>query len=319
MCGEDPNRAMKLIFCGDPHFRAKGSRYRVDDYYRVQFDKLNQILQLGEQHQASGVVFLGDVFHSVREPHELVKDLLGTFKKYTVPTYAIVGNHDLIGYNADSIGTSPLGVLVEAGALKLLGKSTEFSDNVVVRGVDYRPDHALDQYILEDSSKFKIVATHNMIIPMEKAPFAFVHPDHVSTDANLMVCGHYHMPFDYVSSLPGMRRTLNPGVPMRWTVNEAVIQPKVALLDVSYLDGVHSYKVTYIPLVAKPGSEVLNLKEASTTKSSSQAVENFIDQLQSTQFNSCNMEETLIQYGKENDISKAVIDELLHRIQTQRA
>lgn len=130
-----PERNMsKLIFVGDPHFRAKGSKYRIDDYYQVQFDKLNQILQLGEQKQVEGIIFLGDIFHTPREPHELVRDLIATFKKYKVKCYAIVGNHDLVGYNLDTLNSSPLGVLIESGVLTLLGGDTQFSNQIVVRG-----------------------------------------------------------------------------------------------------------------------------------------------------------------------------------------
>lgn len=312
---------MKLLFCGDPHFRTKGSVFRKDNYYQVQFDKLEQILQIGTQQQVEGVVLLGDLFHTPRESHELVKDVMATINKFTVPIYAIVGNHDIQGYNLASLKTSPLGVLAESGLVTLLKEGTLFSDSVVVRGVDYRPDHAVDQYIF--SSKYdkhlKIVCAHTMIAPLESAPFTFLHPEKVQTNAQLFFTGHLHSPFDYISNSQLQRpRFCNPGVPMRWTVNEASIAPKVALLNVNYVGATHSYTIQYVHLKAKDGSEVLDLTKAAEIKEHSHCLDQFSETLQATTFGGTNLEESIVQYGQQQGLPSPVVQELLTRVKGAR-
>lgn len=319
--GTRETTTLKLLFCGDPHFRTKGSVYRQDDYYKVQFNKLEQILELGVQQNVEGVVLLGDLFHSPRESHELVKDVMATLKKYKVPIYGIVGNHDIQGYNHSSLKTSPLGVLAESGLITLLTEGTKFSDNVVLRGVDFQPDHAVDRYVFsqEYDHQLKIVAAHTMIAPFDKAPFDFLHPDQVKTNAQLFFMGHLHSPYDYISNAQIQKpRFVNPGIFMRWTVNEASITPKVALLNVSYVEGIHSYNIQYFHLDAKPGYEVLNLDKAREVKEHTHCIESFIDTLESTTFGGTNLEESITQYSKDQGIDTQIVTELLKRVKNQR-
>lgn len=312
---------MRLILAGDPHMRSKGSLYRKDEYYKTQFNKLEQILELGMQHKVDGVVLLGDVFHSFRESHELVKDVMSSLKKYKVKCWVIVGNHDIQGFNHASLRSSPLGVLVESGLVTLLGENTVFPDNTVVRGVDYSPDHGADKYMFssEWDQYLKIVCAHTMIAPFDKAPFDFLHPDKVQTNAQLFFMGHLHSPYDYISNIqPQKPRFVNPGIFMRWTINEASIVPKVALLNVFYADGIHSYNIQYIPLKAKPGHEVLDLNKAKEVKEHIHCIDSFVDTLESTTFGSTNLEESITQYASDQGLEKNIVEELLKRIKEQR-
>lgn len=165
----------------------------------------------------------------------------------------------------------------------------------------------------------KVICTHNMILPTEKAPFDFIHPEKLITDANLIFCGHYHMPFDYISNTQPQRpRFVNPGVPFRWTINEAVISPKIVLLSVDWNNGIHTYNIQDIKLQAKPGSEVLDLTTSKELKSTKQGIDNFVDQLEGTYFSSCNLEETITKYGQDNTVEPKVVQELIKRVKKQR-
>lgn len=311
----------KYLVVGDCHYRARGSIYRIDDYYATQMDKLKQILDIGAQQDVEGIFLLGDVTHTIREPYQLVYDLIEVMKTSKIPLYTIIGNHDVTGRNMESIRSSPLGVLIKSGALTLLREDTEFPDKTVMRGIDYRSDHAIDQYIFgaKYDQYLKIAYSHNMVAPFDKAPFDFIHPETVKTDSNIIFLGHLHSPFDYISSTQIQKpRWINPGVPFRWTVNEASIVPKVALLNVSYVEGIHSYNVQYIPLKAKPGSEVLDLNKAKEVKEHSHCIDSFIDTLESTTFGSTNLEESITQYSKDQGLDVKVVQELLRRVRQSR-
>lgn len=305
---------MKLIFVGDPHFRIKSSVYRVGDPYHTQLKKLDYILSLGEKQKADAVVFGGDIFHSPRESYELVYDLLDIFHKYKTPCYTIIGNHDVVGYNLDILKKSPLGILVQSGVLTLLDKDVVLPLNVVLRGIHFYSEHKDERYQFGKYKDYlKIVATHNMIVPLDSAPFDYVHPDKVITDANVVLCAHFHIPFDYVSNALSHRpRYVNPGIPMRWTINEANIEPKVALLN---WDG-NTYSVSYLPIPHE--KNVFNLEKSAETKEDKKTIDNFVKALEETSFDANNLEESIIKYGECNDVDKSIVDELLIRIKSNR-
>lgn len=308
---------MRLIIVGDPHFRGRASRYRIDDYYAAQFDKLDQIMRLAKQHTVDGVVFLGDVMHSPRESYQLTTDLILKIQQSPCKVYSIVGNHDLVGYQIDTLPNSPLGVLTAAGAVELLDESgKEFLDaGVVIRGIPYKINHTPQDYQFASPELFRIVATHNMIVPLKDAPFAYTHPDQVETNAHLVLCGHYHHPFDYTNN-KNLERTrfINPGIPMRWTLSESTMQPKVALLTVDN----HQYQVKYFTLQHTPAPQAFDFATPKKQEEQRKSIDEFVKVLKTTEFSSVNLEETIIQYGQTHNIDPQVLAEVLDRVQKQR-
>jgi DNA repair protein SbcD/Mre11 len=308
---------MKLLFVGDIHFRVHGSRFRVDNCYQTQFEKLNKILQLGLENKVDLILFSGDFTHTPREGHELVYDIIKVLKDYPIPLYTLTGNHDLVGRNMDSLRTSPLGVLVASGVIKLLEKDILLPDNVILRGVDYFDKHEDSRYQFNAYPyHLKIIASHNMIVPLSSAPFEYVHPDNVQTDAKIVLMGHYHIPFDYTTS--NLVRYINPGVPMRWTMDEKDLTPKVVYLLVNFEDEIHTYTTQYLSLDAKSGDEVFNVTKVAELKEKEQTIENFIKTLESTTFLSNNLEESVISFGKAQGIEQEVVENLLKRIKEKR-
>lgn len=308
---------MKLLFIGDTHFRRHSSRYRVDQFYENQINKLEQILKLGQAENAAGFVFLGDVFNTPREPYELTSDILARLRSSTIPSYTIMGNHDIIGYNLSTLRKSPLGILVKSGAMTLLEKDLEFAEEkLVLKGIHYTSTYDEKAYNFNKYENYlRVVATHNMIIPQESAPFDFIHPDTIKTDANLVFCGHYHLPFDYIANNSALRtRYINPGVPIRWTTNEASMSPKIAVLTWN----APTYSVKYLHLEHRPADQAFNLVASVAAKQHLQETDSFVQALQSTEFVSTNLEATIVHYGQQYNIEPRIIEELLNRVKDAR-
>lgn len=296
-----------LLFVGDTHFRSKSTPHRIDNFYEEQFKKLQQILDLGAKHQVEGIIFLGDFFHTSREGYELTHDLIGALKKATVPCLTIVGNHDLFGYQISTLKRSPLGILIKAGVLQRIEKDQVFSNQVVVRGIDYMSKHMDNLYQFRGHKDyFKIVCSHNMILPVMTAPFDFINPENIDSNSNLVVCGHYHLPFDYTTRA-GVRY-INPGVPIRWTITEARMVPQVLLVS---WDGQAS-QVQYIPL--QYNMEAFDLEGAAEKKQEKRNVEYFVKTLETTTFNNSNIEESISKYSKEQTLDQDIVTELLRRV-----
>lgn len=277
----------------------------------MQLGKLQQILDLGATHQVHGIVFLGDFLHSYREGYGLVYDLMGVLKTSKVPLYVVVGNHDLQGFSLDTLSRSPLGVLIQSGVLILLNEDTIINNELVLRGIEYKSLHNDEDYQFKGHpSLLRVVSSHNMIIPMDQAPFTFTHPDTINTDANVVVSGHYHMPFSHTT--PKGALFINPGIPIRWTISEAKLEPKVLLLTTSN----KMYTIDQLPL--SYNKQAFDTETPKEIKAEKKDIQNFIQTLETTTFGMNNIEEDIQKYGSDQNLAPEVITELLRRIKSSR-
>lgn len=81
-------------------------------------DYCEQLAALAMLYKAK-IVYAGDIFHSWKEPAELINFLLSHLPK----GYAIPGQHDLPYHRLDDVGKSPYWSLVMSGAIEDLGRS----------------------------------------------------------------------------------------------------------------------------------------------------------------------------------------------------
>lgn len=117
----------KFGFMTDTHY---DYRYecRRDDTLATLLDKTRQCYKWFRSVGCDFVVHGGDVFDRHRIYNfDLLAKVRRTLKEGGLPTYYIMGQHDLSGYNADTLGASSLGFMdaVSDGALNLIGDEME--------------------------------------------------------------------------------------------------------------------------------------------------------------------------------------------------
>ncbi len=299
---------MKILFFADMHLRSASDRpkWRTDDHYQTQFNELYEISEIARTHDVNVIVSLGDLFDHTRVSHQLVTDVLKWTQQLPCYTCSIVGNHDVNAY-VTTDRNNALGVLFESGAIHQL-KELEFENQkVVIRGVDVYIDPTQGDYFFTEKKHdnyYKIVASHNFIIPSE-VPFPAVHPSQVKTNANVVVLGHYHKSFYHVENDVGF---VNPGSISRWAINEQH-QPQVFILDTK------TSLITEVKLRSSlPASEIFDIAAAAEIKSTEMNLQAFVDSLEDTSFENVDVENVILTEGKKQSIAPGIIDISLEKI-----
>jgi len=301
---------MKLLFYSDTHYKDHAPKGRIDNVMESQFDELRDILEISREHEVDCLIHGGDFFDNRKPSHQLVVHLLDWFKLLDKPVYTAIGNHDLLGYNLDSVKNSGLGVLIESGAVDKINSDLVWeSDKVIIKAVHSTLAFET-QYMFDERYKdyLKIVISHNYVIPTETMPYGFIHPRDIQTDADLVLCGHYHTPFDHVE---GKTRWINPGAISRWSTTDRDKVPQVLLVEVK--DG--KYTVTHIPLKSsRPGHEIFDVELIEANKTHDKDIAEFARSLESVSFQAVDIEGMIKQLGAEQQIEQPILDIILDKI-----
>lgn len=223
-----------ISLIADTHFQDDRPISRKDDYYQAQMRKFHWCLQ-----QAPVMLHAGDFFHRPRCSHKLLYDLIHLIRESGTEILVVPGQHDLIGHNLESICRTPLGVLAEAGVVRLLlnqkerirvrnnGKLYELYVYPAPFGCDWPED--------PQGGEYSILLIHRLILGPNKEGFFL---GMVADDAhkllsnslfNLIVSGDNHTTFTFVS--PRGNRIFNPGSMMRRTKDQADHRPCLGLVE----------------------------------------------------------------------------------------
>jgi DNA repair exonuclease SbcCD nuclease subunit len=299
---------MKILLIGDLHLRSLSDRpkWRLDNHYESQFQELLEIRDIAAANKVDMMISLGDIFDNTRVSHQLVSDTLTFCKSLPCTWHSLIGNHDVNAYviNDKSNGLS---VLMEAQAIERLDELVFEKEKVVIRGIHAYLDPKQGDYWFSDQYKdyFKIVASHNFIIP-HQVPFEAVLPSQVHTNASVCVLGHYHKSFQHTE---GNTLFINGGSISRWAVNE-IWAPQVLLLDT--VTGI----ITPIPLkVSKDYNEIFDLNSVMEIKSNEMNLQNFVDSLNNSTFENVDVSQVVLTKGKEEGILKEILDLCLEKVE----
>lgn len=303
----------KFAFVTDTHFRDDRPKSRTDDVIETQFAKLGDIIHLVQDHNIDVVLHGGDFFNTKKPSHQLVVHLLEWCKSLGIPIYGAIGNHDITGYNLDSVTGSGLGVLLEANAIERLDLKVFPEDKIVVKSVHCSLNFEQDyMFPSEFDSYFKIIVSHNYVIPSDSMPFGFIHPKDIKTNAHIVLCGHYHVPFDYDD---GKTRWVNPGPLFRWSVSEKNHTPKLLMLTV---DGLH-YKLDFLTLSSvRPSSEVFDLALLEKEKQQDKDIKEFVKNLSSVTFQNVDIEKLVEERGAIEKIDSHILNLVLAKIRAAK-
>ena len=302
--------AMKFLYFTDSHLRDSRPRNRIDDFYRSQFEELGELANLVLEYDVDALLCGGDLLHVPKPSHELVRDLIGWAKYINVPIYSIIGNHDTVGYQMDAIGSNGIGVLFESEAFHELTEKVFEEEKVVIRGINAKVQEDGHGYEFEPkyTGYTKLIVSHNYIIAAESMMFDFMQPKNVPTNADLILLGHYHHPFQIQV---GNTRFINPGALSRWGVDEANRIPTVLLIEIT--NGI--VDVQHIQLVcAKKAEEIFDLTKVGREKEKEDQLKSFMESLENTSFETNDIEQLVLVAGKNQKIEERILNKSLEKI-----
>lgn len=279
----------KYLCVNDIHATRRPPSSCTETYWPDLLDLLYQTTDVARERDVRAVVWAGDVFHHKapsRTDHGLVQDLIEVIRAHPCPLLIVPGNHDLQHDRLDSIDvTQPLGVLFKAGARRLEGRSAAFPH---LYGVPWQQQWsaegvraALRGYREDEFAQHGgLVVTHAPIYPpgsepgYEGAEYTPANWWSGSMDVRGSVLyGHIHEPHGVWRHGTGEGVTFcNFGALSRGSLDEYNLEREVgcALWDST------TGEFEFVPLKAKPASEVFRLQQREEVKAARQRLDGFL-------------------------------------------
>jgi len=257
----------KILFIGDTHYRYTNPSLRIDCYREDIENCINESLNIAANKQCEAVIFLGDIFDSF-EPNGIVRnEIIKIFQtspsgeSWGIPMYSVIGNHDIIGHNPDSLMRTALGTLSQCG-LEIPHKKLKLKDTSIYFG-HYQHDI---EHIDHSNNDCEIYVMHANILPTP-----FISDDHilikdfkVHQKTELVISGHYHPGYPSVHRDDGVI-FCNPGAIARKSATKSDIERKLQVLFVDIDQD--NLKIANIPLkTAGIGKQIFNLQAALDNK-----------------------------------------------------
>lgn len=256
---------IRLLYFTDPHLRGTNPRARIDDYPGALKAKLREVFSLAAKHNCDAVVCGGDLFNRPDTAYAVAGEFAAVLAECPVQIYVCPGNHEIYGYNLDTLNRSVLGFMDQINLVQILNREpVVFRDEVTVyltgQGFYHDIDHSPADYQtgINRIDGFKVHVVHGMLVE-KPLPYEVAHTlvDQVKTDAHVIMSGHEHIGFGLHQRSDGVW-FCNPGALSRTTAKaEEFYRPiQVALYEFSSRGII---KAELIPLnCALPGTEVLS-------------------------------------------------------------
>jgi DNA repair exonuclease SbcCD nuclease subunit len=212
---------MKFLYTSDWHLRESTPINRVEeDFLTLQLSKIKQVLKIAKDEKVDGIIHGGDVFDNWKVSNKVLGETIEVLKEFkdNFILQGIIGNHDIPGYNLNSLYDSSLGVLV---------KNEQYINiQLDLKAINTRP-HAMIDIEKDYFSKNDMIISHDMITP-EEAPFDHIHYKLLDGCTSIMLCSHYHKPF----IIYGKKTVfLNPGALTRLTIDDNDYIPGVIIFE----------------------------------------------------------------------------------------
>ena len=296
----------KLLFTADWHLCDRRPGTRIDaDFFKSQDAKVLEIFELGRKYKVNKIIHGGDLFNQPLVDLHLINHVLQLFKTNCIPIEIVLGNHDLLGYNAASVARTALGTLLRAGVVQ----ETAYSHVNAVSNPTIESYHHIN-------GAPKVIVAHDMLSP---TPLLFPHVLYSQVaelfPEALILCGHYHTPFEYVDKT--YKTTfLNPGCLMRCKINEGAHRPHVYVISLAE-EGITHYEKVYLKS-PKSKYAIFDVDKHTTTKATEKSFDGFIADLKATSLQSYDLKELIAKVAEEKKIDAQVTNEALQRVGAQQ-
>lgn len=292
---------VKFLLISDIHLSERPPSSCTDSYCDDLFALLEQARAIGRDQAIAAMVWAGDVFHHKapnRVSHRLVQRTSELIRSCPFPVLVVAGNHDMANDRYESIFESqPLGMLYRAGAVELRGWAPEhlpvygvpwlqgYGDYEAYDGddplspiegalADALKEYRKHRYAPRWGSEIPLVVAHAPLYPEGKelkyewfpaarwseAMGAVRWEGRMVYDGRHRVFyGHVHEPhatYGYYDAL-GDVTFCNNGALSRGSLHEYNLTRQVGVTVYDTQEG----SFTFVPLDAKPASEVFRLTE----------------------------------------------------------
>ena len=308
----------KYLVYTDAHCKGINPKSRTDNYYTSWLEKYIEVFNIAKRKCVAGIIDAGDLLDIPAVSDTIVDDILDIIEDKGIPVWALWGNHCEIGHNKENSSATSLGHMFRR--CKLLKELDTLQDSTyIIKGFEYYHEVEKDAkekgMMMENPEQkegdktipFKVGVAHVMITP---EPFfkdaLYVLPEEIKTNADLMICGHYHHPWQ---KKVGKTQFVNIGCLGRANIDMYDIEPSVLLLDTDK----RSWEIIKLKS-AKKGTDVFDLTKKEEIKNNERELEEFISQLKDFKAQELDLVGIVLKIAEQNSIEKKVTDSILKKL-----
>lgn len=318
---------MLFLLLSDFHLADRPPSSCTETYNDDLLALLMQSVQVARERAVAAVVWAGDIFHIKtpgRTSHRLVNQLISLCALYQVPVYAVPGNHDMTNDQIGSLTRQPLGTLLASGAAHMLDGWADPSDTfgVPLYGVPWQQtwddEHVLAvlrDYTQERSSPALVVAHAPLYPPGRELPYENYPTEQwaLAMDGGKGSCfyGHVHEP--HGTYRVGGVTFCNNGALSRGSLHEYNLTRPVGCT----LWDSETGEFEFVPLAARPASEVFRLTEKQEAVDAAVDTAEFLSRIEATTLGVVSVEKAMehIRSRQLGPELEALIAELLEEAQ----
>jgi exonuclease SbcD len=330
--------SVRLLYLTDTHIRGTSPRSRLDDFPTALLAKLQEVVAIARREKVDAILHGGDLFDRPDVAPAVALEFLRVLLQAPCPIYGIAGNHDLFGFNPQTVPRTMLGLFdgfqlfrlikpgepiwLEAGGLRVQVSGQEFHAELDRRSpiLDYCVVPAGQGGSLHErlpEADFAIHLTHGMLLEkpfFEGSAHTLLDSVMAHTVADVTFGGHYHPGWSKLYEYEG-RLFINPGALVRLGSQSADYRRpvQVVLLELAKGEPVHA---ALVPLAsAHPAESVLDRSQESSQMDRERALADFIQGIGDTsQFAVLEVQAIMERIAENSGVSAAVKTEALHRM-----
>lgn len=303
----------KFLVYTDTHLTGQRPVHRCDDFIRSILDKMKETYDLAKQNNVDFVVFLGDFYNNHRIfNYEIINEAMDIIDSHPTKTYAIIGQHDLRGYNLETYKTSTLNFMERhCGNFETIFKPLEFNDVVLYPCHVYEPFPEVFKNKITRKKKSILLAHH--LITLQKKPFpTHIINDYLPCQYSAILFGDFHVGMEpYYDS----NETLiwSPGSLTRLAINDIERKIKIGIITTELGSKVLVEEIHLAS--AKSGYDVFSKNVLEIIRETPQMVDmdGFIKGIQELETMSIDIYDMIEKAAKNNGIRQEVINYILSK------
>jgi exonuclease SbcD len=329
---------VKILYLTDTHIRGTSPRSRLDDLPAALKAKLEEVVDLAKRHGVAAILHGGDLFDRPDVAPAVALDFLRVLMAAPCPIYGIAGNHDVYGFNPQTVPRTMLGLFDGFQLFRLLrpGEKAWIEGDglkVQVTGQEFhaeldRRNPVLDYCVVPEGvggslherspeADFAIHLTHGMLLErafFEGSAHTLLDQVMAHTVADVTFGGHYHPGWSKIYGVDG-RLFINPGALVRLGNQAADYRRPIQVVLLTLEKGA-PVRAELIPLTsARPGEEVLDRSQEGAQMARERALADFIQGIgDASQFEVLEVQAIMERIAENGGVPAPVKAEALRRL-----
>jgi exonuclease SbcD len=281
------------------------------------------LVEIAQEYEVDYILHGGDFFDVPSPAISVCADFLEVYQQFSVPVFAIPGNHDLFGHNTATLPRTMLGFIARLGIVRLVGREPIYLEKndlrIQLSGQGYhfemdRREPKLDYVVQKKDCDYAIHMVHGMLLQRSIYPGAFytLIEQIWDTEADFTLVGHNHLGFPDTEK--DGKHFLNPGALVRLSNFQHEMKRPIQVLIIDFSGSSPTYEKVRLKSAA-PGEDVLDRSRLEEASFREQKLAGYLAEVKAAgSYERTDVRMLLQEIAAMEKMSPEVIDEALRRI-----